>query len=81
MTSTELVMEGVDLMVMGLGTVFIFLIMLVGCISLMSLLVARFLPEEMPTTAVSRQKAAPIVDPETLAVITAAVRQHRARHV
>ncbi len=75
-------MEGVDLMVLGLGSVFVFLILLIGCISLMSRLVTRFLPEEAPLAAAPR-RTAPVsampVDSETLAVIGAAVRQHRAR--
>lgn len=82
MTSTELLMEGVDLMFLGLGAVFVFLLMLVGCINLMSRLVARFLPEELAVAAPVRKSpvaAAPGIDQETLAVISAAVRQHRAR--
>lgn len=81
MTSTELLMEGVELMVLGLGSVFVFLILLVGCITLMSRLVARYIPAEVPVAAVRRAPApaASPVDPETLAVISAAVRQHRAR--
>src|SRR5690606_6259703 len=34
MTSSDLVMEGVELMFMGMGTVFVFLMMLVGLINL-----------------------------------------------
>ena len=81
MTSTDLLMEGVDLMVLGLGSVFILLILLIGCISLMSRLVARFLPEVPSAVAPRRTAPAPAmsVDSETLAVISAAVRQHRAR--
>lgn len=82
MTSTDLLMEGVDLMVLGLGSVFVFLILLIGCISLMSRLVTRFLPGEMPLAAEPRRTAslsATSVDSETLAVIRDAVRQHRAR--
>lgn len=82
MTSADLLMEGVDLMVLGVGSVFIFLILLIGCISLMSRAVTRFLPEEMPLAAAPR-RTAPVsalpVDSETHAVISAAIRQHRAR--
>jgi len=81
MTSTDLLMEGVELMMLGMGTVFVFLIMLIGCISLMSYLVARFLPEQAPLAVAPRRAAPPAmsVDTETLAVISEAVRQHRAR--
>lgn len=81
MASTELLMEGVELMLLGLGTVFLFLIMLVGCISMMSRLVARFIPEKSVPSAAPRRTAAPVssVDQQTLAVISEAIRLHRAR--
>ncbi|NLY59655.1 MAG: OadG family protein [Gammaproteobacteria bacterium] len=81
-TDTELLMEGVELMLLGVGTVFLFLIMLVGCISMMSRLVARFIPPEksVPSAAL-RRPAVPVssVDQQTLAVISEAIRLHRAR--
>lgn len=82
MTSTELLMEGVELMLMGMGTVFVFLVMLVGCIGLMSRLVTRFIPEPTTVAAAPRRiSAAPAhpVDRHMLAAISEAVRQHRAR--
>lgn len=82
MTSSDLVMEGVELMFMGLGTVFVFLIMLVGLINLMSFIINRFFPDAAPTVAAPKRAVvanAQPVDSETLAVIGAAVSQHRAR--
>lgn len=82
MTSNELLMEGVELMLLGLGAVYLFLILLVGCTNLMSWLVSRFLPEEAPVVAAPVRRATTsqaTVDSETLAVITAAVQQHRSR--
>ena len=82
MTSTELLMEGVELMLMGMGAVFVFLIMLVGCITLMSRLVTRYIPEKPTQSAAPRRLATaapPEVDPQTLAAIGEAVRQYRAR--
>lgn len=82
MTSNELLMEGVELMFVGVGAVFLFLILLVGCTNLMSWLVSRFFPEQAPIAAAPVRKAPasePVVDPEMLAVITAAIRQHRSR--
>ena len=82
MSPTELLMEGVELMLMGMGAVFLFLMLLIGCINLMSWLVIRFVPEEVPVAAVPRRvpvsSAAP-VEPELLAAIGAAVRLHRAK--
>ena len=83
MTSSELVMEGVELMFMGMGTVFVFLVMLVGLINLMSFIINRFFPDAAPVAAAPKRVAAaiaPPVDPEMLAAIEAAVSQHRARH-
>ena len=82
MSPTELLMEGVELMLMGIGAVFLFLMLLIACINLMSWLVIRFVPEEVPVTAEPRRvpvsSAAP-VEPELLAAIGAAVRLHRAK--
>ena len=81
MTSSELLMEGVELMVLGVGTVFVFLVLLVGLINLMSALINRFFPEAAPAAKPKRMAtaAAQSIDPELLAVIGAAVSQHRAR--
>lgn len=79
MTSSELLMEGVELMVFGVGVVFSFLVLLVICINIMSWVVNRFFPEAAPVVAAPRRTAPHSVDPELLAVIGAAVSQHRAR--
>src|SRR5690606_29236007 len=84
MTSSDLVMEGVELMLIGLGTVFVFLMMLVGLINLMSFVINRFFPDAAPVVAKPKRMAAASsgshpVDAELLAVIGAAVSQHRAR--
>lgn len=82
MTSSDLVMEGVELMFMGMGTVFVFLMMLVGLINLMSFVINRFFPDAAPVAAAPKRMAATSpqpVDAELLAVIGAAVSQHRAR--
>jgi oxaloacetate decarboxylase gamma subunit len=81
--------QGLELLVYGMGTVIVFLTLLVFATRLMSLLVQRFFPEAPPA---SRQRAntngspllsAPIPSsppsPELLAAIAAAVHQHRQR--
>jgi oxaloacetate decarboxylase gamma subunit len=63
----ELISEGLTLMLAGMGTVFVFLTVLVIAMTLMSRLVARFQP---------RPVAAGPSDDE-VAAIAAAVAQHR----
>ncbi|WP_304639713.1 OadG family protein [Pseudomonas sp.] len=82
MNSTELLMEGVELMALGMGSVFVFLILLVVVTTLMSKVLGRYFPEAAPAPKPApRSAAAPAaaVDPEILAVIGAAIKQHRDR--
>ena len=77
-----LMQQGLELMLMGMGVVFSFLIVLVACTNLMSWFVNRFVPEAVPAPlaapAVTASTAAP-VDATTLRIIEDAIRQHRAR--
>ena len=80
MTSSELMMEGVELMIFGMGSVFIFLILLVIITTLMSRVLGRYFPDALPAPkAAPRRKASPAVDSELIAAIGAAVSQHRSR--
>ena len=82
MESTNLVAEGVELMLLGMGSVFGFLILLVACTSAMSAILSRYFPEALPVPKVARKKAAaaPVsVEPDVIAAIGAAIKQHRAR--
>lgn len=80
---STLFQQGMDLLVFGMGTVFVFLSLLVVCVTLMSGLINRFLGEEevaqeakpTPKTTVGPAK----VDPKVLAVIQEAIYQHRAK--
>ena len=62
--------QGLELMLVGMGTVFFFLTALVGATSLMSALVMKYAPPELASD-----------DPpdEEIAAIGAAIAQHRAR--
>lgn len=79
---TDLFAQGFELMLIGMGVVFAFLLLLVGMVSLMSRLVARFAPDAEPAPARPAAPAATspaaAVDRRTLAVIREAVARHRA---
>jgi oxaloacetate decarboxylase gamma subunit len=79
----SLLSQGLDLMVYGMGAVFVFLALLIVVTSAMSKLVAGFFPEApIPVKATkpsSRKPAGAVVDPQTIQVISAAIQQHRAR--
>ena len=68
--------QGLELMVFGMGTVFVFLILLVGATRLLSIPVEKFnLTDPVPAVA-----ATPHAAPDNgrlVAVITAAIAQHR----
>jgi oxaloacetate decarboxylase (Na+ extruding) subunit gamma len=74
--------QGLELMLIGMGVVFSFLILLVILTNLMSWFVNRFFAEEQPALAtppVALPSSAAAVDATTLRVIEDAIRQHRAR--
>lgn len=78
MTPSQLLLEGVELMLFGIGFVYAFLILLILCIRLMSYLAGRFVGEPVPQAA-SAQAVAAETDADILAAIQAAIHQHRAR--
>jgi oxaloacetate decarboxylase gamma subunit len=64
----DLLGQGLELMLAGMGVVFVFLTVLVGAITLMSRVVMRFQPvDASPNNA------------EEIAAITAAIARHRSR--
>jgi len=82
MSEPGLVTQGLELMVFGMGTVFVFLTMLVFVTSAMSKLVSKYFPEPEPVPAPARKPAAAApqgIDPQLLKVLSAAVKEHRAR--
>ena len=80
MTEPSLVSQGLDLMVFGMGVVFVFLTMLVFVVTAMSKIVNKIAPEQEAVPAPATP-AAPTqgVDPQLLKVLSAAVKEHRAR--
>ena len=82
MPVTDLLLEGLRLMVIGMGIVFAFLLLLVGVLRLMSGAVLRFAPESPALSgsaaAIAHGRPADAVDdPELIAVISAAIARYR----
>ena len=74
--------QAMELMVYGMGTVFLFLGLLVLAISLMSGLINRYFPQPEPPAVAARlhgpgETVGAELDPGVVAVITAAIRRHR----
>ena len=75
----DIVGQGVELMLYGMGTVVVFLALLVVATTAMSAFVGRYFPEaEKAAVAAGKSVSAP-ADNELVAVISAAVHQHRGR--
>ncbi len=72
----DLINQGLELMLFGMGTVIVFLTLLVFATSAMSALMRRFAPEPEPVPVAAPGAAN---DPQLIAVITAAIKQHRSR--
>lgn len=73
----EMMSSGIEIMLVGMGIVFLFLAMLVVAVNIMSALIQRFFPHvpaEVATTAHSG------TDPSVIAAISAAVHQYRSKH-
>jgi len=76
---SQLVSDGLGLMAFGMGTVFVFLIILIFATTIMSFVVQKFFPEAVPAPAKAASAPAQGVDPQLLKVLSAAVKEHRAR--
>jgi oxaloacetate decarboxylase gamma subunit len=76
-----LIQQGVDLMIFGVGVVFLFLIILVSVTSIMSQVIMKFFPEvdEIKPSSVPIASSRAAVDTTVLKVIQAAIDLHRGR--
>lgn len=82
MTPNQLLSEGVELMFYGMGSVFVFLTLLILSIKLMAYVIGRIsapvAPVRVtPVATVAQANQGP--EPDVLAAIQAAITQHRAR--
>jgi oxaloacetate decarboxylase gamma subunit len=78
----SIVDQGVELMLFGMGTVLVFLSVLVVSITLMSWILRRYFPEaEVPPTVVRSSGALDVTlsDANLVAVISAAIHKHRSK--
>lgn len=77
----ELLQQGLDLTLYGMGTVFVFLTLLVVCTMVMSAIVDRLFQEpQLDFVATPARPAGQSgVSPEVLAAIQAAIHEHRAK--
>jgi oxaloacetate decarboxylase gamma subunit len=78
----DIIAQGMELMLYGMGTVFVFLGLLVLATTGMSGMITRYFPQPEPPPVTARTRgqanAAPgELDPGVVAVITAAIHQHR----
>ena len=71
--AADLMTQGLELMLVGMGTVFVFLTALVFATTLMSRLVLRFQPAAVQPATMDE------ISEEEVAAITAAISQHRQR--
>ncbi|TLX59554.1 oxaloacetate decarboxylase [Stutzerimonas nosocomialis] len=79
MTSSQLLLEGVELMLFGMGFVFVFLLVLIASIRVMSYVIGHFAIAPAAQPAVAAPAPATEIDADTLAAIRGAIQQHRAR--
>ena len=80
MPITDLIIQGFELMILGMGIVFIFLMILVFALSLMSKIAFYF---DKDDEFAVQETAQPAVKPENtalIAVISAAVARYRSSH-
>ncbi|QOP41561.1 OadG family protein [Sulfurimonas marina] len=73
---TNLVIEGIKFMFLGMGTVFAFLVILIIAMNLMSSVIHKFFPEPQASADVSNT-AKQQDNKKVIAAITAAIKYHR----
>ena len=79
---SSIIDRGLDLMLFGMGTVFVFLTVLIFATTAMSAVISKWFPEKVVEAAAPRKRAASSVAaiaPATLNILQAAIDKHRNR--
>lgn len=74
---TNLVLEGLKFMFLGMGTVFVFLITLIILMNIMSALVHKFFPEPVQSVSSKKTQQENNKNNKIIAAISAAISHHR----
>ena len=72
---TNLIVEGFKFMGLGMGTVFLFLIIMIFAMNIMSKILNKFFPEVQPNLDAGRSPKQD--NKKVVAAITAAIKHHR----
>ena len=73
-----LMSQGIELMIYGVGTVFLFLMLLVIAVQGLAACLRQWFPEPVPTRAPPQRPASPaVIDDRTRAIIQAAIDRRR----
>ena len=77
-----IIQQGYELLTFGMGTVFVFLSLLIVSTTLMSAVIQKFWPEAVPVPPEAPRAAAPAAsdDAHLVTAISAAIHKYRARH-
>ena len=79
--SDTFLQQGLDLMIYGMGTVIVFLTLLVVATGFMSRFIVRYFPDPVePVVENNSKPPAGGVDPKIARIIAAALQQHREKH-
>ena len=77
MSSFEILQQGIDLLVLGMGSVFVFLAVLVVGTAMMSAIIMRWFPDSVSVDVPRKRTATTEINSKTLSIIEQAIAQHR----
>ena len=72
-----LIIEGLKFMVLGMGTVFAFLVIMIACMNIMSSVIHKYFPEPQASTDAPASTSEQKDNKKIVAAITAAIAHHR----
>lgn len=79
MSEPSILQQGLDLMIYGMGIVFLFLLVVVAVVAAMSRAVQRYLPQQEIVTPSKISAVQAAASPQVMQAIQAALDQHRQR--